>query len=77
MNTMKEIGFGWRIPSFPVDKSRGSTFVNQVTMNLKEVEGLFDSAWISDHFVPWASFFKSRCGHIGVLDNVMLSCWCF
>jgi len=53
---MFRVKFGLRIPSFPVDGSRGSEFVGQVIRFLRELEGDFDSAWIDDHFVPWAEF---------------------
>lgn len=47
------IQFGWRIPAFPVDGSRGGVFVDQITECLDAVQGPFSSAWVADHFVPW------------------------
>lgn len=51
---MTNVKFGWRVPAFPVDGSRGSTFVDQITNTLERIQGGFDSAWVADHFIPWA-----------------------
>lgn len=51
---MARIKFGWRVPAFPVDSSRGADFVGQIRHTLARIEGQFDSAWVSDHFVPWS-----------------------
>jgi alkanesulfonate monooxygenase SsuD/methylene tetrahydromethanopterin reductase-like flavin-dependent oxidoreductase (luciferase family) len=53
---MGRIGFGWRIPEFPVDGSRGRAFASQVLESLELVEEVFDSAWVSDHMMPWAEW---------------------
>lgn len=53
---MNAIKFGWRVPAFPVDQSRGQTFVKQITDTLDLVHDQFDSAWVADHFIPWAEF---------------------
>ncbi len=48
--------FGWRVPDFPVDGTKGRAFVDQIVENLDALRGSFASAWVADHFVPWASF---------------------
>jgi len=53
---MGSIGFGLRVPGFPVDGSSGSEFTRQVFDFLSELEPYFDSAWVCDHFHPWADF---------------------
>lgn len=53
---MSPIKFGWRVPTFPVDESRGSTFTDQITHTLERVQDSFDSAWVADHFIPWAQW---------------------
>jgi alkanesulfonate monooxygenase SsuD/methylene tetrahydromethanopterin reductase-like flavin-dependent oxidoreductase (luciferase family) len=53
---MSEVEFGWRLPAFPVDGSRGAEFVQQIVENLTQVQGRFQSAWVADHFIPWANF---------------------
>ena len=53
---MTQVKFGLRVPSFPVDGSSGEEFVNQVLRFLRNLEDSFDSAWVCDHFVPWAEF---------------------
>ena len=51
------IRFGWRIPEFPVKgQSEGQEFIAQVLRSLESVEGKFDSAWLSDHVIPWAAW---------------------
>ncbi len=64
---MREVKFGWRIPSFPVNGSRTKDFVDQIFRNLREIEEDFDSAWISDHFIPWAGFVSPKTD--------TLECW--
>jgi len=51
-----KVEFGLRVPSFPVDGSSGEAFTDQVIRFISEVEGDFDSAWVCDHFHPWARF---------------------
>lgn len=53
---MNSVEFGWRIPSFPVDGSHIPAFIDQIMRSLKGIDGVFSSAWLSDHFVPWARF---------------------
>jgi alkanesulfonate monooxygenase SsuD/methylene tetrahydromethanopterin reductase-like flavin-dependent oxidoreductase (luciferase family) len=50
------VKFGWHLPSFPVDGSSGSAFVDQIAATLERVEPAFDSAWMDDHFIPWAAW---------------------
>ncbi len=50
------VHFGWRVPDFPVDGTTGRAFVDQIVENLDALRGSFASAWVADHFVPWASF---------------------
>jgi len=53
---MGGVKFGLRVPSFPVDGSSGGDFINQILRFIGEVESGFDSAWVCDHFHPWAAF---------------------
>ena len=53
---MRNVKFGLRIPAFPVDGSDGNTFVRQILTFMEKNKGSFDSAWVCDHFVPWAEF---------------------
>jgi len=50
------VKFGLRIPSFPADGSGSVEFVEQILRFVGELELIFDSAWVDDHFVPWADF---------------------
>jgi len=51
-----KVEFGLRVPSFPVDGSSGEAFIDQVIRFISEVEDDFNSAWVCDHFHPWARF---------------------
>jgi len=52
-----KIGFGWRIPEFPISgQPVGQEFIAHVLKSLQTVEGKFDSAWLSDHVIPWANW---------------------
>jgi alkanesulfonate monooxygenase SsuD/methylene tetrahydromethanopterin reductase-like flavin-dependent oxidoreductase (luciferase family) len=53
---MSTIQFGLRVPDFPVDGAQGHAFVDQFVETLNVVRGHFASAWVADHFVPWARF---------------------
>jgi len=54
---MVKIGFGWRIPEFPIrGQPVGPEFIAQIMKSLENIEGKLDSAWLSDHVIPWASW---------------------
>ncbi len=53
---MGRVAFGWRIPAFPVDGSNAQGFKGQIQSALDVVQDAFDSAWISDHPLPWAEW---------------------
>jgi alkanesulfonate monooxygenase SsuD/methylene tetrahydromethanopterin reductase-like flavin-dependent oxidoreductase (luciferase family) len=53
---LETLKFGLRVPSFPADGSTEREFINQIQRFLRELEENFDSAWICDHFIPWADF---------------------
>jgi F420-dependent oxidoreductase-like protein len=48
-----KVQFGWHVPDFPVDGSHALVFRDQQFAALEAFQAYFDSAWISDHFVPW------------------------
>ncbi len=48
--------FGWHLPSFPVDGSTPSAFLDQLTTSLDYAQNHFASVWVDDHFWPWATF---------------------
>jgi len=51
-----KVEFGLRIPGFPVDGSSEEAFTKQIIRFVSEVESDFNSAWVCDHFHPWARF---------------------
>jgi len=46
---MTKIKFGFTMPADQLDKSRRSTYVEDLNRALDLVTGYFDSAWIIDH----------------------------
>jgi alkanesulfonate monooxygenase SsuD/methylene tetrahydromethanopterin reductase-like flavin-dependent oxidoreductase (luciferase family) len=57
---MVKTKFGLRLPAFPIDGSSGETFIAQTLAFTADLEQVFDSAWVCDHFIPWASFFPEQ-----------------
>ncbi len=53
---MTTLQFGWRVPAFPVDGSSSTEFTQQIHDNLRQISGKYHSAWVADHFIPWAQF---------------------
>ena len=64
---MPEIQFGWRVPDFPVEGSAGQRFIDQIHANLQIVSEHFASAWVADHFVPWARW--------QAVETDTIECW--
>ena len=50
----KRMAFGWKTPEFPADGSDFTTMVRQTADTLDLVADRFDSAWVTDHMLPWA-----------------------
>ena len=53
---MARAEFGLRVSSFPVDGSCGPDFIKQIANFIGELDQAFESAWVCDHFIPWADF---------------------
>ena len=64
---MTEIDFGLRVPSFPVDGSCGPDFIKQMVSFVGELEAAIESAWVCDHFVPWADFVPNTTPNRSIL----------
>ena len=62
--------FGWRAPAFPVDGSQDAAFVKQIMETLRAVEDKFDSAWVADHFIPWAAFEDDTTATLECLSSI-------
>jgi alkanesulfonate monooxygenase SsuD/methylene tetrahydromethanopterin reductase-like flavin-dependent oxidoreductase (luciferase family) len=57
MTTPQKVEFGWRVPDFPTDGTRGHAFMAQIEEYLAAVQDAdLASAWVADHFVPWAAW---------------------
>ena len=44
--------FGWRLPMWPADDTPAPDLLAQIDDHLTRLAGLYDSVWLSDHFVP-------------------------
>ncbi len=53
---MADLKFGWHIHSFPVDGASAPQFVDQISEFMALLDDTFESAWMDDHFVPWAAW---------------------
>ncbi len=53
---MRELKFGWHMPSFPVDGSSGPAFIEQIHQTLQRMHRHVDSVWMDDHLMPWADW---------------------
>jgi len=51
-----QVKFGLRVPTFPMNGSNERGFIDQILGFLGKMEESFDSAWVDDHFIPWAGF---------------------
>lgn len=61
--------FGWHMPPFPIDGSRGPQFMRQVLRVLERVQGRFDSVWMDDHLLPWAEFVPPETENLECLSS--------
>ena len=67
---MSTVQFGLRVPAFPVDGSRGHDFTAQIEANLAAVSGRFHSAWVADHFIPWAGWQAAETDTLECLASI-------
>jgi alkanesulfonate monooxygenase SsuD/methylene tetrahydromethanopterin reductase-like flavin-dependent oxidoreductase (luciferase family) len=68
------VHFGWRTPDFPLDGSSSSAFRDQHYAVLDEIQGIFDSAWIADHFQPWMASLDQRTDTFECLTTLIYLC---
>lgn len=67
---MQELKFGWHMPSFPVDGSDGPTFVGQIDATLARIQDDFDSVWVDDHLMPWATWQSNDTPYMECLTTI-------
>jgi alkanesulfonate monooxygenase SsuD/methylene tetrahydromethanopterin reductase-like flavin-dependent oxidoreductase (luciferase family) len=67
---MRELTFGWHMPSFPVDGSDGPAFVEQIHHTLRRIQPHFDSAWVDDHLMPWADWQSNDTPYLECLTTM-------
>jgi alkanesulfonate monooxygenase SsuD/methylene tetrahydromethanopterin reductase-like flavin-dependent oxidoreductase (luciferase family) len=67
---MDNLKFGWHMPSFPVDGSDGSAFVEQIDRTLERVHPHFDSVWVDDHVMPWATWQSNDTPYLECITTI-------
>lgn len=66
----KNLKFGWHINSFPVDGSSAPAFTQQIKRSLDLAHDHFDSAWVDDHFWPWAKFQADETPYLECVSTI-------
>lgn len=67
---MRELKFGWHMPSFPVDGSSGPAFIDQIRHTLDRIQPHFDSVWVDDHLMPWAEWQSNDTPYLECLTTI-------
>jgi alkanesulfonate monooxygenase SsuD/methylene tetrahydromethanopterin reductase-like flavin-dependent oxidoreductase (luciferase family) len=67
---MNKLKFGWHMPSFPVDGSSGSAFLDQIRHTLNRIHSHFDSVWVDDHLMPWAKCQSNDTPYLECLTTI-------
>lgn len=67
---MANIQYGIRVPAFPVNGSQGQTFTAEIDATLTAVSGRFHSAWVADHFIPWAGWQAAETDTLECLSSL-------
>ena len=63
----KRMAFGWKAPEFPADGSDNAAMIGQTMTTLDLIADRFDSAWVTDHVLPWA--------HWQPTASPVIECW--
>lgn len=53
---MATMEFGWKVPEFSADGGDMATLLRQSEETLDLIRGRWHSAWVTDHFHPWAKW---------------------
>jgi len=67
---IRELQFGWHMPSCPVDGSTPALFVEQVQQMLQHIQPHFDSVWVDDHVIPGAAWLPSETPYLECLTTI-------
>lgn len=67
---MTPLQFGWHMHSFPVDGSSGPAFVEQIHNVLRRVHSHFDSVWVDDHVMPWATWQSNDTPYLECMTTI-------
>jgi len=67
---MTHIQYGIRVPAFPVNGSQGQTFTAEIAATLTAASGKFHSAWVADHFIPWAAWQDAETDTLECLSSL-------
>lgn len=67
---MRDLRFGWHMPSCPLDGSSGSVFLDQLHHVLGLIQPPFDSVWVDDHVVPGAAWLSNDTPYLECLTTI-------
>lgn len=67
---MNDLKFGWHMHSFPVDGSSGPDFLTQIHHTLARIHPYFDSVWVDDHLMPWATWQSNDTPYLECLTTL-------
>jgi alkanesulfonate monooxygenase SsuD/methylene tetrahydromethanopterin reductase-like flavin-dependent oxidoreductase (luciferase family) len=67
---MHTVKCGWHMPSFPVDGSSGSKFVEQIHHTMQRLPTAIESVWVDDHLMPWASWQPNDTPYLECLTTI-------
>jgi alkanesulfonate monooxygenase SsuD/methylene tetrahydromethanopterin reductase-like flavin-dependent oxidoreductase (luciferase family) len=67
---MRELQFGWHMPSCPVAGESESVFLEQLHRGLRSIQPHFDSVWVDDHVVPGAAWLGNDTPFLECLTTI-------
>ena len=67
---MRDLQFGWHMPSCPTDGSNGPAFVEQLHHALQRIAPHFDSVWVDDHVLPGSAWLSNDTPYLECLTTI-------
>jgi alkanesulfonate monooxygenase SsuD/methylene tetrahydromethanopterin reductase-like flavin-dependent oxidoreductase (luciferase family) len=67
---MRDLQFGWHMPSCPVDGSSATEFLSQLQYALEHIQPHFDSVWVDDHVIPGSSWLPNDTPYLECLTTI-------
>jgi alkanesulfonate monooxygenase SsuD/methylene tetrahydromethanopterin reductase-like flavin-dependent oxidoreductase (luciferase family) len=67
---MRDLRFGWHMPSCPLDGSSELAFLDQLHHVLDLIQPPFDSVWVDDHVIPGAAWLSNDTPYLECLTTI-------